>query len=68
MKTKIFLALSIVFLILTLAGAGYVLVSKGEVNAGYACVPVVFELMFVAAYRKSKKSRLNSFPRSVGTK
>lgn len=54
-KTKVFLALFLVFFILTLVGAGYVLQQKGTVNAGYACVPMVLALAFAAACRNSKK-------------
>ena len=37
-KEKIFRILTFVFFILTLIGAGYVLINKGEVNAGYAVI------------------------------
>lgn len=47
----VLLALSIIFIILTFVGAGYVLLSKGAVNAGYACVPMVLALATIAAYR-----------------
>lgn len=55
MKTKLFLILSILFVLLTFAGAAYVLINNGEVNAGYACVPMVFALIFTGAYRSSKR-------------
>lgn len=45
---KLTLALSIIFIILTFLGAGYVLVNHGEVNAGYACVPMVLALAFIS--------------------
>lgn len=51
---KLTLALSIIFIILTFLGAGYVLVNHGEVNAGYACVPMVLALAFISFYRKYK--------------
>ena len=36
---KVLLVLSIFFIILTFAGAGYVLLHKGQVSAGYSAVP-----------------------------
>lgn len=39
MIKKLALTLSVVFIILTFIGAGYVLLNNGKVNAGYACVP-----------------------------
>ena len=38
--------LGIVFDVLTLIGAGYVLYHDGQVSAGYACVPMTFSLLF----------------------
>lgn len=52
MKKKLALALSVIFIILTLVGAGYVLLNGGKVNAGYACVPMVFALISISFYRK----------------
>lgn len=49
---KILLALCILFIILTFIGAGYVLINKGHVNAGYAVVPMVFALILSSAYRR----------------
>ncbi len=51
---KAALALSIVFIILTFVGAGYVLYNGGKVNAGYAVVPMVFALASIAFYRNNK--------------
>ncbi len=45
-KEKIFRILTFVFFILTLIGAGYVLINKGEVNAGYAVITSVFSAAF----------------------
>ncbi|MDO5556644.1 MAG: hypothetical protein Q4G05_00140 [Clostridia bacterium] len=56
MKVKVFLILYIIFLILTFAGAGYVLYNKGQVNAGYAVIPMIFGLIFNMMYRNSKKA------------
>lgn len=57
MKIKIFLALSIIFSILTFIGAGYVLANRGTAtgNAGYAVIPMLFAIVFSGAYRSSKK-------------
>lgn len=41
---KILLILSVVFTVLTFAGAVYVLTSGGTVNAGYAVVPCVISV------------------------
>lgn len=53
MKTLL-LVLSIVFAILCLCGCGYIFYKKGDASAGYACVPMVAELICVSAYRKLK--------------
>lgn len=44
---KIFLGLSIFFMILTFGGAAYVLYTGGRVSAGFAVVPMVFALAFL---------------------
>ena len=41
---KLFFPLSTLFAALTLAGAIYVLINKGTVNAGYAVVPMALTL------------------------
>ena len=51
---KAALALSIIFIILTFVGAGYVLYNRGRVNAGYAVIPFIFALVSVAFYRNRK--------------
>ncbi|MCI9362427.1 MAG: hypothetical protein HFG65_16175 [Hungatella sp.] len=51
---KAALALSIIFIILTLVGAGYVLYNGGKINAGYAVVPMVFALASITFYRTNK--------------
>ncbi len=45
-KEKIFRILTLVFTVLTFIGAGYVLINKGEVNAGYAAIPCLFSVIF----------------------
>lgn len=58
-KEKIFRVLTLVFMIITFIGAGYVLFNKGHVNAGYAVVPSLFCAIFsqLAVYEKFKKER-----------
>ena len=51
---KAALILSIIFIILTFAGAGYVLYHVGNVNAGFAAVQMVFALVCTAFYRNKK--------------
>lgn len=51
------LFMSIIFTILTFAGAGYVLLNHGQVNAGYACVPMVLTIAFLALYRTKSNSK-----------
>ena len=55
-KEKIFRILSLVFAILTFIGAGYVLINKGEVNAGYAVIPSLFCVIFsqLSIFEKNK--------------
>ena len=52
---KILYVLSLIFTVLTFAGAIYVIGSRGEVNAGYAVIPMVFTLIFMMGYRDWKK-------------
>lgn len=52
---KLYLALGIIFGILTFIGAGYVLMNHGQANAGYAIVPMVFAIAFLTAYRSKKE-------------
>lgn len=51
---KITLIASVIFIILTFVGAGYILLNGGKVNAGYACVPMIFALVSMFFYRKYK--------------
>ena len=51
---KIFFILSIFFTILTFAGAIYVLIKHGVVNAGYAVVPMALSLACSSFYRSYK--------------
>ena len=56
-KEKIFRVLTLMFMIITFIGAGYVLFNKGQVNAGYAVIPSLFCAIFsqLAVYEKFKK-------------
>ncbi len=54
MMKKICLFLAIIFMVLTFAGAGYVLYNKGQVNAGYAVIPMLFGIALLAIYRSNK--------------
>lgn len=54
MIKRISLVLSILFIILTFVGAGYVLFNGGKINAGYACVPMIFALISISIYQKYK--------------
>lgn len=49
------LVMSILFIILTFIGAGYVMLNHGQVSAGYAVVPMGMTLAFLSVYRDSKK-------------
>ncbi|MDD3429977.1 MAG: hypothetical protein PHG02_08250 [Oscillospiraceae bacterium] len=47
--------LAILFAGVTCIGAGYVLLNKGQVNAGYAVVPCVFTVALFSASRNLPK-------------
>ena len=51
---KTALVLSVIFTVLTFIGAGYVLYNRGQVNAGYSTIPLVFALVSLAFYRNRK--------------
>lgn len=51
---KLFSLFAILFAGLTFCGAIYVLSTHGEANAGYACVPMVFCIASLTAYRSFK--------------
>ena len=51
---KLILGLAILCTLLTFAGAGYVLIQRGAVNAGYAVIPMLFALCFTQTYRRMK--------------
>jgi len=53
-KRNIFLALQIIFLILTFIGAILVIMKKVD-NAGYAVIPMLWSLIFGDFMRKSQK-------------
>ena len=45
-KLTVLMIFQILFTILTFIGAGYVLINKGQVNAGYAVVPCIIVVIF----------------------
>ena len=45
-KLTVLMTFQILFTILTFIGAGYVLINKGQVNAGYAVIPCVIVVIF----------------------
>lgn len=51
---KVLQLLTIVFGLLTFAGAIYVLINHGTVNAGYAVVPMVMALACSGGYKTLK--------------
>lgn len=55
-KEKGFRILTLIFMIITFIGAGYVLINNGRVNAGYAVIPSLFCAIFsqLAVYEKFK--------------
>lgn len=52
---KFLFVLSILFTVLTFLGTVYVLLSKGQVSAGYAAVPMLWAVLFITIYNKVKK-------------
>ena len=57
-KLTVLIIFQILFTILTFIGAGYVLINKGQVNAGYAviqCVIVVIFTNFITIEKKKNK-------------
>lgn len=53
MKKAVFV-IYIVFLVLTFAGGIFVIANRGEVNAGYAVIPMLGCLIFQNLYRGKK--------------
>lgn len=49
---KAALIASILWIVLTFIGAGYVLFHAGHVSAGYSVIPMVFALASIAFYRR----------------
>lgn len=54
-KLAVLMIFQILFTILTFIGAGYVLINKGQVNAGYAVVPCVISVIFTNFITIEKK-------------
>jgi len=55
LKMKIYLILYIIFLIITLCSAGYVIYNKGETSPRLAIVSMLFGLIFIGLYRETKR-------------
>ena len=53
-KAKIYFIIFFVFILLIFAGAIYVISNRGEVNAGYACVPMTFGIIFGGMFNKAR--------------
>jgi len=53
-KAKIYFILLVLFTILTFAGAIYVIRNNGEPNAGYACIPMTFGLVFGGLFHTTR--------------
>ncbi len=47
--------MGVLFLILTFVGGGYVIINRGQVNAGYAVIPGLFTIICFEYYRKKKE-------------
>ena len=60
-KEMIYRIMTIIFVILTFIGAGYVLINKGEVNAGYAVIPglwgVIFSNLTISEKKKNSDNK-----------
>ena len=54
MKRALFVV-ALIFIILSFVGAGYVFYADGQVNAGYAVIPLVFALVCAGGYVALKK-------------
>lgn len=54
-KKNIFRNLSLIFTIITIIGAGYLLVNGGEVNPGYAVIPSLLSVIFSQLSLAQKK-------------
>lgn len=52
---KVLFIMTLVFGILTFVGAGYVLYNSGQVNAGYAVIPMIFCIGCLSSYNVLKK-------------
>ena len=54
-KLTVLMIFQIVFTILTFIGAVYVLINKGQVNAGYSVIPCVIAVIFSSFIKIEKK-------------
>ncbi len=54
---RILFVLTVIFIVLTFIGAGYVIASKETVNAGYAAIPGIWAVICMNGYRWYKKKK-----------
>ena len=54
---KIFLILMTLFAVITFIGAGYVLYTGGRASAGFAVIPMLFEIVCSQAYFTLKNKK-----------
>ena len=52
---KLYFTLFLIFTVLTFAGAAYVLINRGEPNAGYACAPMALAIASGTLYQNKKE-------------
>lgn len=57
---KLLFILTLVFGVLTFAGAGYVLHTGGEVSPGYGIIPMLFCLICSSGLQAIQKKELNN--------
>lgn len=53
-KRKVYFIRVILFGVLALCGAGYVLYNKGQVNVRFAVIPMLIEITFLTLYSAEK--------------
>ena len=52
---RVFQVLSLIFSLLAIAGAAFVLLSDGTKNAGYAVVPMALSIALLSCYKICKQ-------------
>lgn len=64
---KMYLIMSIIFIIITFASIFFAFTSFGEFNAGYTVIPMLITLSFSSAYRKELKKQADKPKESTKT-